>query len=145
VHSGELINPALATLLQSIIALGLESLEKLYVSSLHLTVAPWVSYRSVTDIDVDVVEVLLEHFALELCTLVSYNPIWDPKEAYNGLGELHIRCFIDGGHSGCLRPLGELVDGNIQEVVAANDLGERAENIHPPHTTKGQEGGTMCA
>jgi hypothetical protein len=65
-HRGKLINPTLTALFQAIIAPGLEPLKYLYVSLLHLTVAPWVSYGNVIDIDADVVIVLLEHFALEL-------------------------------------------------------------------------------
>jgi uncharacterized protein YutE (UPF0331/DUF86 family) len=78
-----------------------------------LAIAPWVNNRSITDVDVDVIIVLLEYFALELWTMICDDLIRDPKAASDGFEELDSRGLIDGGDSGCLRPLGELINGNI--------------------------------
>jgi hypothetical protein len=135
-NSGKLINPTLAGVLQALVALGLESLEHLCVSPLHLVIAPWVSHRNIPDADADVITVLMEHFALVLWLMVSDNPVQDPIAAYDGLEELHNRFFVDSGHDGCLGPFGELVDGDVQETIDANDPRERAKDIHPLYSKR---------
>ena len=41
--------------------------------------------------------------------------------------------FSDIHHRGNLRPLCELVDGNVEEPVPADGPGERPQDVHTPH------------
>jgi hypothetical protein len=75
--------------------------------------------------------------------VVSDNPVRDSKVAFKGLEQLHNKCFFDSGHNGCLVQLGELVDGDVQEMAATTDPGKGAKNIHR-HKAKAEESEMMC-
>jgi hypothetical protein len=42
----------------------------------------------------------------------------------------------DVDHRGCFRPLGELVDGNVEVPVPADGPGERSQDIQPPYSER---------
>jgi hypothetical protein len=82
------MNPTLAMLFEAIIGSGLQSLEDLSIGMLNLAISQWVSHRGITDVDLDVFTMALEHLARELSASISDDPVRYSKAVYNGLDEL---------------------------------------------------------
>jgi hypothetical protein len=112
-------------LLQAVIGACLEALEDFSVGPLDLSITLWMSNRRIADLDARIPTVSLERAAGELGPVVGDDPVWDPKLADNGLGELDCRLLIDLEHRGCFQPLGELVNGDVQISESFNGSGER--------------------
>jgi hypothetical protein len=73
----------------------------------------------------------LEGTTSKLWPIVGDDPVWDPKSAYD---ELHCGLLIDFDHWGCFRPLGELVDGDIEESVPSDGAGIWPHDVQPSHS-----------
>jgi hypothetical protein len=131
-------------LLQAIIGAGLKALEYFCIGTLHLPIAFWISNRGIADLDPKIFAVPLEGITSKLGLIVSDDPVWDPKPAYDGLDKLYCGLLVDFNHWGCFRPLGELVDGDIEELVPFDGAGKWPHDVQP-HTTKGHEGGIICS
>ena len=58
----------------------------------------------------------------ELRAIVGDDAVMDPKPAHDALDELDGRASRDGADGFHLRPLGELVDGDIEVAVAPQVL-----------------------
>jgi hypothetical protein len=105
-----------------------------------LPIAFWMSWRGIANLDAKIFAVPLEGTTSKLGPIVGDDPVWDLESAYDGLDELHCRLLVDFDHWGCFRPLGELVDGDIEEMAWQN-----GPTMSSPHTTKGHEGGIICS
>jgi hypothetical protein len=120
-------------LLQAIIGASLKALEYFRIGTLHLPIAFWMSNRVIANLDAKIFEVPLEGITSKLGPIVGDDPVWNSKSAYDGLNEFYCRLLIDLDHWGCFRPLGELVDGDIEELEPSNDVGKWSHDVCPPH------------
>jgi len=111
-----------------------ESLENLYIRSLNLSVAPGLCYRGEAQLDANILAVPLEEPAFELSPIVRDDVVRDPEAAYNGLEECHCSPFGDVHHRSDFRPLGELVDGDVEEPVPADGPGKWSQDVHTPYS-----------
>jgi hypothetical protein len=120
-------------LLQAIIGTSLKALEYFCIGTLHLSIAFWMSNRGIANLDVEIFVVPLEGTTSKLGPIVGDDPVWDPKSAYDGLDEFHCGLLVDFDHWGCFRPIGELVDGDIEEPVPSDDVGKWPHDVQPSH------------
>jgi hypothetical protein len=74
-----LINPIGTMLLQAVIGACLDTPEYFSIGPLYLSIALWIGNRCIANLDVEVFAVLLKHSAGELGSIVSDDPVWDPK------------------------------------------------------------------
>jgi hypothetical protein len=121
-------------LLQAIIGVSLKALEYFCIGTLHLPIALWMSNRCVANLDAKIFTVPLEGIASKLGPIVGDDPIWDPKSAYDGLYEFHRGLLGDFDHWGYFQPLGEFVDGNVEEPVPSDGAGKWPHDVQPPHS-----------
>jgi hypothetical protein len=121
-------------LLQAIIGAGLKALEYFCIDTLRLSIAFWMSNRGITNLDAKIFVVPLEGTTSKLGPIVSDDPVWDPESAYDGLDEFHYGLLVDLDHWGCFRPLGELVDDDIEEPVPSDGAGKWPHDVQPPHS-----------
>jgi hypothetical protein len=56
---------------------------------LHLSIALWMSWRGVANLDAQIFTVPLEGTTSKLGPIVGDDPVWEPESAYDGLDELH--------------------------------------------------------
>jgi hypothetical protein len=115
-------------LIQAIISASLETLKDLCVGSLHLSIALWVSNGSISTFYAKIFAVPLECAAGELGSVVSDDPVRDPKPADDGL-ELDCRLLVDLDQRGRFWPLGKFVDGDIEIPVPSDGLGECPQDV----------------
>ena len=111
---------------------GLEAPQDLRVSMLGLTVTPGVGHRSVADLRSKVSTVGFEEVTSKLRAVICDDAVGDPEAAHEALDELDSRAGWDGADGFHFRPLGELVDGDVEVAVAPRRSRERAQDIHPP-------------
>lgn len=125
------LDPSLATFLEPIEGSCLEPLENLRICLLHLPVAMSMSNRSKAELDPDFLAVLSEGIAGELRAIVSDYAVGDFEVENNSMDELDCYACGDLGNVYGFSPLGELVDGDEQVLVAPDYLGERSQDIQP--------------
>jgi hypothetical protein len=121
-------------LLQAIVGAILKALEYFCIGTLHLPIALWMSNKCVANLDAKIFTVSFKGTASKLGPIVSNDPIWDPKSAYDGLDEFHCGLLVDFDHWGCFRPLGEFVDGGIEESVPSDGTRKWPHEVQPPHS-----------
>ena len=119
--------------------LGLEAPQDLCVGAFGLAVAPGVRHQSVADLRSKVSTIRLEEIASELRTVVGDDAVRDPKSAHEALDELDRRASRDGADGFHLRPLGELVDVDVEVAVAPRRSRERAQDIQRPNHKRPRE------
>jgi hypothetical protein len=83
-----------------------------------------MSRRDIANLDAKIFAVPLESTTSKLGHIIGDDPIWDPKSVYDGFDELHCGLLVDFDHCGCFQPLGELVDGDIEESVPSDGAGK---------------------
>jgi hypothetical protein len=93
-----------------------------------------MSNERIADLDAKRLTVSLECAAGELGPAVSDDPVQDPKPADDAHDKLDYGLLVDLDYRGCFRPLGELVDCDIQIPESFS-----------PHTVNGQESGIICS
>jgi hypothetical protein len=120
-------------LLQAIIGASLKALEYFYIGTLHLSIALWMSNRRIANLDAKIFTVPLEGTTSKLGPIIGDDPILDPKSTYDGLDEFYCGLLVDFDHRGCFRPLGELVNGDIEKHVPSDDVGKWPHDVQPPH------------
>lgn len=120
----------------------LEGLQDFGVCSLYLPIAFWVGGRGKAKFDPNALTVISEHVACDLCVVIGDDAVWDPKVARDTLNELEHGMFVDFGDQEFLRPLGELVNGDKEVLVASNGLGKHAQDISP-QIAKGHDRGMV--
>jgi hypothetical protein len=103
-----------------------------------------MSWRGIANLDDKIFTVPLKGTTSKLGHIVGDDPVWDPESAYDGLDQLHSGLLVDFDHWGCFRPLGELVDGDIEESVPSDGAGKWPHDVQP-HTAKGHEGVIICS
>jgi hypothetical protein len=130
-------------LFQAVIGVCLESPEDLCICPLNLVVAPGMSHKRKAELGVDALAILLEESTCKVGPVVCNDMAWNPESADDRLEEGNNNTLGDANHRGGLRPLHEIVDGDEEESVPADDPGEWSQDIHP-HTTNDQEGGIIC-
>jgi hypothetical protein len=118
-------------LFQAVIGARLESPEDLCICPLNLAVAPGMSHKGKAELGADALTTLLEEPTRKLGPVVRNDTTWDPESADDRLEEGNNSTLGDANHRGGLRPLRELVDGDEEEPVPANGLGEWSQDIHP--------------
>jgi hypothetical protein len=121
-------------LLQEIIGAGLETLENFCIGSLHLSITLWMSNGRIAYLYAQVFTVPLEGTATELGPVVGDNPVQDPKSTHDGLDKLHCGLLFDFDHRGHFRPLGKLVDDDVEKLVPSDSMGKRPHDVQPPHS-----------
>ena len=114
----------------------LESPEDFCVCPLSLVVAPGMSHRRKAELGANALAILLEEPTSELGPVVRNDTVWDPKSADNRLEEGNNNTLGDVDHRGSLWPLCELVDGDKEESVPADDP-RNGPRISTPHTANG--------
>ena len=93
---------------------------------LGLAIAPRVRHQSMMYLRSKVSTIRLEEIASELRAVVGDDVVGNPKSAYETLDELDRGAGRDGADGFYLRPLGELVNGNVEVAVAPRRSRERA-------------------
>ena len=126
-HGLELVVPAPAAGLELLLeGPGLKASQDFRIGALSLTIAPGVCYRNVANLHSKVSIICLEEIASELRAVIGDDAVGDPEPAYESLDELDRGAGRDGADGFYLRPLGELVDGDIEVAVAPRRSRERA-------------------
>ena len=126
-HRLQLVVPVPATGFEPLLeGPGLEAPQDLSVGALSLTIAPGVGHRSIVDLRSKVSTVGFEDVASKLRTIICDDAVGDPEAAHEALDELDSRAGWDGTDSFHLRPLGELVDGDVEVSIAPRRPRERA-------------------
>ena len=126
-HGLELVVPAPAAgLLLLLEGPGLEAPQDLCVGAFGLSIAPGVRHRSVADLRSKVSTICPKEITSELRAVICDDAVEDPKMAHETLDELDRGASWDGADGFYLRPLGELVDGDIEVAVAPRRSRERA-------------------
>jgi hypothetical protein len=74
-----------------------------------------MSNRGIANFDAKIFAVPLEGTTSKLGPIIGDELVWDPKSTYDGLDEFHYGLLIDFDHWGCFRPLGELINVDIEE------------------------------
>jgi hypothetical protein len=120
--------------LQAIIGADLKALEYFCIGTLHLSIAFWMSNRVIVNLDAKIFTVPLEGTASKLGPIIGDDPTWDLESTYDGLDEFHCGLLVDFDHWGCCRPLGEFVDGDIEEPIPSNGTGKWPHDVQPPHS-----------
>jgi hypothetical protein len=110
--------------LQAIIGVSLKTFKDFCIGTLHLSIALWMSNRRIAYLDVKIFAVPFEGTASKLGPIVSDDPVWDPKSIDDELDEFYCGLLVDFDHWGCFRPLGEFVDGNVEELVSSDGAGK---------------------
>jgi hypothetical protein len=103
-----------------------------------------MSNRRVANLDAKIFTVPLEGTTSKLGPIVCDDPVWDLKSAYDGLDELYYGLLVDYDHFGCFRPLGEFVDGDVEEPVPSDGV-RNVPTMSSPHTAKSHEGMIICS
>jgi hypothetical protein len=111
-------------LFQAIIGASLKALEYFYVGALHLPIALRMGDGRITDLYAQIFAVPLEDAISKLGSVVGDDSVRDPKSAYDGLDELDYGLLVDVDHWCHFRPLGELVDGDVEELVPSDGAGK---------------------
>jgi hypothetical protein len=83
-----------------------------------------MSNGRIIDLDARIHAVSLKCAAGELGPVIDDDPVQDPKPRNVGLDELDCGLLVDLEHRGCFRPLGELVDVDVQIPESSNGPGE---------------------
>jgi hypothetical protein len=120
-------------LFQEVICVCLEPPEDFCVCPLSLAVAPGMSHRRKSKLGGDALAILLEEPTCKLGPVVRNDTAWDPKSIDNRPEESNNSTLGDIDHRGGLWPLCELVDGDEEETVPADDPGEWSQYIHAPY------------
>jgi hypothetical protein len=120
-------------LFQAIIGASLKALESFCVGALHLPIALRMGNGRIADLYAQIFAVPLEGATSKLGPIVSDDPVRDPKSAYDGLDELDCGLLVDVDHWGCFRPLGEFIDGGVEEPVPSDGAGKWPHDVQPPH------------
>ena len=89
-------------------------------------------HRSVADLRSKVSTVRFEEITGELRAIIGDDAVGDPKTAHEALDELDHRDSWDGADGFNLRPLSELVDGDVEVSIAPRRLRERTQDIQSP-------------
>jgi hypothetical protein len=100
-------------------------------------------YGCKAQLDAIVLAVPLEELAFELGPVIRNDAVWDSEAAYNGFEECYCSPLGHVHHRGNLRPLCELVDGDVEEPVPATALGN-GPRMSTPDTVNSHEGGIIC-
>jgi hypothetical protein len=129
----KLVNPLGIMLLQVVIGVCPEALEDFSIGSLDLSITLWMSNRRIAYLDAMILTVSLKCAAGELGPVVSDDPIQDPEPTDDGLYKLYYGLLVDLDHRGCFRPLGELVNGDVQIPESSDGPRERTQDIQPPY------------
>src|SRR3954462_1691042 len=118
-HGLKLIVPTSAAGLQLLLERpGLEAPQDLRVGSFGLAVTSWVRHRSVTYLRSKVSKVCFEEVTGELRTVVCDDAVRHPEPAHDAPDELDRETRGDGADGLYFSPLGELVHGEVEVVVA---------------------------
>jgi hypothetical protein len=120
-------------LLQAVIGACLETLEDFSIGSLDLSITLWMSNGHIVDLDAKILTISLKCVASELVHVVDDDPVWDTEPTDDGLDELDCRLLVDLDQRDYFRPLGELVDGDVQIPESSDGPGERTQDVQPPH------------
>jgi hypothetical protein len=115
--------------LQAIVGASLKAIEYFCIGTLHLSIAFRMSNIGIANLDVKIFAVPLEGTASKLGPIIGDDPIWDPKSAYDGRDEFQYGLLVDFDHWGYFQPLGELVDGDIDESVPSDGTGEWPHDV----------------
>ena len=121
---------------------GLEASQDLRVGAFSLAIAPGVRHRSIADLCSKVSIVYFEEVTGELRAIVGDDAVGDPEMAHKALDEFNRGTDWDGADNFHFRPLGELVDGDIEVAVAPGHSREWAQDIQP-RTANGHESGIV--
>jgi hypothetical protein len=116
-------------LLQVVIGVCPEALEDFSIGSLDLSITLWMSNRRIAYLDAMILTVSLKCAAGELGPVVGDDPIQDPEPTDDGLYKLYCGLLVDLDHRGCFRPLGELVNGDVQIPESSDGPRERTQDI----------------
>jgi hypothetical protein len=121
-------------LLQAIVGTNLKALEYFCIGMLHLSIAIWMSNRRIANLDAKIFVVPLQGTTSKLAPIVGDDLVWDPKSAYDGLDEFCCGLLIDFDHWSCFWPLGEFVDGDVEEPVPSDGARKWPHDVQPPHS-----------
>ena len=118
-HGLELVVPAPAAGLQLLLeGPGLEAPQDLRVGAFGLAIAPGVCYQSVADLRSKVSTVDFEKVTSKLRAVICDDAVGDPEAAHEALDEFDSRASWNGTDGFHFRPLGKLVDGDVEIAVA---------------------------
>jgi hypothetical protein len=83
-----------------------------------------MSNRSISNFYAKIFTILLECTAGELGSVISDDPVQNPKPADDGLDELDCRLLVDLDPRGRFRSLGEFVDDDVEILVPFDGPGK---------------------
>jgi hypothetical protein len=93
-----------------------------------------VSDGGKADLDADRCTILQEQSAGELAAIVGDDAVRHTKMTYQPTDELDCRPGRDSTHRFHLRPLGKLLDGDIEAAVARLRSREQTQDVQPPNS-----------
>ena len=96
-------------------------------------------HRSVADLRSKVSTVCFEDVTSELRAVVGDDAVGYPEAAHETLGEFDRGTSWDGAGGFHFRPLGELVDGDVEVAVAPRRSRERTQDVEPLDRKRPQE------
>jgi hypothetical protein len=112
---------------------GLQALQYQAVSMLDLPVHVWVGYRGLVHQDVAIITEIQDFFPSELCVVVGYDGLVDPKMENDVLHEIHRLPGVDVHQGPFLNPLSEFVVYDKQVGQAPGCFLEGPQKIQAPH------------
>ena len=118
---------------------SLEAPQDHCVSMFGLAIAPGVGHRSVANLFSKVSTVGFKEVPSKLRVVICDDAVGDPEAAHEALDELDGRASWDGTDGFHFRPLGELVDGDIEVSVAPSRPRERSQDVQPPDHKRPRE------
>jgi hypothetical protein len=131
-------------LLQSIVGAGFETLENFCIGSFHLSISFWVINIHIAYLDAQVFTVPLEGTAGELGPIFDDNPVRDPKSTDDRFDKFHCGLLVDFDHGGHFRPLGELVDDDIEKSITSDSVGGLAPRCPAPVKRRATKTGSFA-
>jgi hypothetical protein len=93
-----------------------------------------MSHGRKAELGADALAILLEDSTCKLGLVVRNDTAWDPKSTDDRFEESDSSTLGDFDHRGGLWPLCELVNGDEEEPVLADDPREWSQDIHPPYS-----------
>ena len=82
---------------------------------------------------------MTEEITSELRAVIDDDAVGDPKIAHEALDELDHRASWNGADGFNLRPLSELVDGDVDVSIAPRHPRKQAQNIQSPYYERPRE------
>ena len=119
-------------LCEHVVGPGFEPFQYLSICMLDLPIALRMSNRGEAELDTEVLAVVPKQGTCELGAIIGDDSVRDTEATCDTADEL--KCCVLGNLDNWdhLRPLGELVDGDVEVLIAPDCSGEWTQDVQPP-------------